>query len=387
MKELIKFELYKIFSKKSVLVLLLICIITSISSTITDYLDIREKGLESYDNIKKIGQEYEGTTITEKSKEELEKKGNDARIRYNNRENITDKEKVITYGIYDYFIGLKSEYEHMIGGRFYKVKDIKNELSRLEKDGESNTYNYKELKYVYDLENKKEIPKYHFKFGWREATEFNMKPLWIAILIIVAISTIFSNEYQSNTASIVLSSKNGQRKLTWAKVVAGLLFSTFTFIIVNGIQVIILAMHGFEGWNVPMSFLSNCVRTPYTINIGTFFITGLLVSFIGVILFTLLIMLISLISKSNIISFAISVAILLGPEFLARFMPTYNLTKIFMELNIENLMGPIMMFGATSTYNIFGKPTLYLNVIVTIGIISIPIILYLINKFGKKQVV
>ena len=87
------------------------------------------------------------------------------------------------------------------------------------------------------------------------------------------------------------------------------------------------------------------------------------------------------------ISFAINIAILLGPSFLAKVMPTYILTKIFMELNIENLMGPISMFGNISTYNIFGNPTLYLNVLLTIGIISIPIVLYLINKLGKRQVV
>ena len=92
-------------------------------------------------------------------------------------------------------------------------------------------------------------------------------------------------------------------------------------------------------------------------------------------------------SLNNLLSLSISIAMLLGPEFIGRFMPTYTLTKIFAELNIENLIGPISMFGNISTYNIFGKPVLYLNVIVTIGIISIPIVLYFINRIGKKQVV
>ncbi|EPZ54056.1 hypothetical protein H477_4240 [[Clostridium] sordellii ATCC 9714] len=98
-------------------------------------------------------------------------------------------------------------------------------------------------------------------------------------------------------------------------------------------------------------------------------------------------MLASLISKSNLVSLAAGVAILLGPEFIGRFMPTYNLAKVFTELNIESLIGPKNIFGNISTYNIFGKPVLYLNVIVTICIISIPIVLYFINKLGKKQVV
>lgn len=45
------------------------------------------------------------------------------------------------------------------------------------------------------------------------------------------------------------------------------------------------------------------------------------------------------------------------------------------------------MFGNISTYNIFGNPTLYLNVIVSIAVVSIPIVLYLIYKLGKRQVV
>ncbi|MCE9674942.1 hypothetical protein LPC27_04140 [Paraclostridium bifermentans] len=385
MKELIKFELYKIFAKKTVLELIVICIISSVLPSITDYLDIKEKGLKSYENIKKIGQEYEGQVITEEKQDNLESMGNQARERYNNGEKINDKDKVITYGMYDYWLPLNSEY--MVGGRFYKFDDIKEKINRLEKEGSKDTYEYKEFKYIHDLIEKKPIPKFYFKFGWRNATEFNMNPLWMAILIIVSICTIFSNEYQSNTASIIFSSKNGQGRLTLAKVISGLLFSTIIFLVINGIQVAILAMHGFDGWNLPLGFLPSYARTPYIMNIGTFYMMGLLVSYIGIVLFTLLVMLVSLISKNDMISFAINVVILLGPGFLAKIMPTYMLTKIFMELNIENLIGPISMFGNISTYNIFGNPTLYLNVIVSIAIVSIPIVLYLIYKLGKRQVV
>lgn len=384
MKELVKFELYKIFSKKLVIAMMLICIILSVLPSITDYLDMKEKGL-SYENIKKIGKEYEGQVITEEKMNYLEEIGNKAREKYNKGEEITDKEKVITYGLSDFFIWVNPDY--VINNKFYNLNDMKKDMNKLEKEGANNTYEYKELKYVHDLIEKKPIPKFYFKFGWRDATDFNMTPMWIGILIIVSICTIFSNEYQSNTASIIFSSKNGQGKLTLAKVISGLLFSTIIFTFINGIQVAIMAMHGFEGWNLPMSFLPNPVRTPYTMNIGTFYIFGLLVSYIGVVLFTLLVMLVSLVIKNNMISFAISFVMLIGPSFLAKVMPTYILTKIFMELNIENLIGPIRMFGDTSTYNIFGKPTLHLNVLVTIAFISIPIVLYLINRLGKRQVV
>lgn len=384
MKDLIKFELYKIFSRKIVLMLMLVCVIVSIIPTITEYTNIKEKGL-SYDSIKNIGKEYEGQVITNEKQDILEKKGNNARVRYNNGENITNKEKVIAFGMLDYWINLNPKY--IINDKPYKVKDIKKEIARMEKEGEINTYEYKNIKYIQSLIDKKEIPKYYFKFGWEQATEFFIKPTLIAILIIIAISTIFSNDYQSNTIPIVLSSKNGKRTLTWAKIIGGLLFSATVFLIINGIQVLILALHGFSGWDVPLSFFFYYVKTPYTINIGTYYIFGLLLSFIGVMLFTLLIMLISLISKNNMISFAVSIAMLLGPEFISKIMPTYTLARIFKDINIKNLMSPLTTFWDINTYNIFSKPTLYLNIIFTIAIISIPIVLYLINRIGKKQVV
>ncbi|MCU9809036.1 hypothetical protein LEQ06_13245 [Paraclostridium sp. AKS46] len=315
----------------------------------------------------------------------LEKNGLQIMEKDSKGEYVTDKERVSAYGIYDFFMAANPEY--MINGRFYKFDDIKKEIAKLEKDGEKSSYEYKEFKYIHDLIEKKPIPKFYFKFGWRNATEFNMNPLWMAILIIVSICTIFSNEYQSNTASIIFSSKNGQGRLTLAKVISGLLFSTIIFLVINGIQVAILAMHGFDGWNLPLGFLPSYARTPYIMNIGTFYMMGLLVSYIGVVLFTLLVMLVSLISKNDMISFAINVVILLGPSFLAKIMPTYILTKIFMELNIANLMCPIGMFGNISTYNIFGNPTLWLSVMISIAAVSIPIVLYLIHKIGKRQVV
>ncbi|MBS6023348.1 MAG: hypothetical protein KIB00_04635 [Paeniclostridium sordellii] len=83
MKDLIKFELYKIFSKKIVLILLVICIIASLSETVTSYLDIRSKGL-SYSSIQKIGKEYEGESITEKKRDIFEKQGTALLRKYNN---------------------------------------------------------------------------------------------------------------------------------------------------------------------------------------------------------------------------------------------------------------------------------------------------------------
>ncbi len=163
MKDLIKFELYKIFSKKSVLALIVICIISSVLPSISDYLDMKEKGLKSYENIKKVGQEYEGQAITEEKMKYLEKNGLQIMEKDSSGEYITDKERVSAYGIYDFFMAANPEY--MINGRFYKFDDIKKEIAKLEKDGDKNSYEYKEFKYIHDLIEKNQYLNFTLSLG------------------------------------------------------------------------------------------------------------------------------------------------------------------------------------------------------------------------------
>ncbi|EPZ54054.1 hypothetical protein H477_4238 [[Clostridium] sordellii ATCC 9714] len=55
----------------------------------------------------------------------------------------------------DYILATNPQY--MINGRFYTFNDMKKELKRLEKEGDINNYEYKELKYIHDLVDKKKI--------------------------------------------------------------------------------------------------------------------------------------------------------------------------------------------------------------------------------------
>lgn len=384
MKELVKFELYKIFSKKIVMALIIIGLLVPLIGTAAAYIDINLKGFSSYDDIKKLCKNYENQVITNEEGIKIENDYQTVMRKYNKGEDVTDYNKALTYIRNDY--SWPTHFKR-INNKIYDLGTMEKELDKFKKEKLTNSYEYKELKYGYDLVSKQKTPIYEFKFWWQIATDFYVVQMCMAIMIIVGICTIFSNEYQSNTAAIVLSAKNGQRKLTTAKIIAGLTFSITIFLIITILQTVFPAMNGFENFEVPMNLLVRYSNTPYaTMSIGTLYINGIAINFIGVILFTLLVMLVSLISKNNMLSFAISVALLLGPKFIGGIMPIEILQKVFTELNVQNLIAPTNLFSKISIYNIFENPVLYLNVIVTIGIVSIPIVLYFINKLGKKQV-
>ncbi|WP_373600313.1 ABC transporter permease subunit [Paraclostridium bifermentans] len=384
MKELVKFELYKIFSKKIVMALIIIGLLVPLISTAVFYIDINKKGFSGYDDIKRLCKNYENQVITPKESEKLENNYQTVMRKYNKGEVVSDYNKACTFIRNDYFTPATF---YILNNKMYDLKSMESSLDKLEKDKSTNSYEYKELKYAYDLVSKQKTPRYEFKFWWAMAVDFYIIQMCMAIMIIVGICTIFSNEYQSNTAAIVLSTKYGQKKLTISKIIAGLTFSITIFLIMTALQTLLPAMNGFENWDVTINLMAFYRLTPYvTMNIGTLYISGIVINFIGVILFTLLVMLVSLISKNNMLSFAISVALLLGPKFIGGVMPIEILQKVFTELNIQNLIAPTNLFSKISIYNIFGNPVLYLNVLVTIGIVSIPTVLYFINKLGKKQV-
>ena len=208
---------------------------------------------------------------------------------------------------------------------------------------------------------------------------------FLSTLVALGIATIFSNDYQSNVASIVLSSKNGKNKLIKAKIISAVIFSTIVFVISNLSFLIYTAIESFNGYNEPLHLLRFLEATPFNITILQFYIRALAISFMGLILFTFLAMAVSLFVKNNMIATIITLVVYYAPTFICDFMPTKGLYKIFGQLNISELMRIEAIFRNTDTYNIFGNPVLYSNLLITLALISIPIVLYMTVHFGKKQ--
>jgi len=380
MIELIKFEIGKIFSKKSVWILIFAVLWSAFSLVFHEQRMLKNNGINGIKEKHEILAPYEGEVITKEGIENLEKE----RHKLIKKEKLSPQEFIKVWLIpFDYNIDIDPTY--IVNNQEYKVNDIKEEINKLKREGKTNTFEFKNLKYVYDLVSQKENPKFYSKMTWNYSADFTTIATFLSTLVALGVATIFSNDYQSNSASIVLSSKNGKNKLVLAKMISALLFSTLMFIITNGSYLIYTAMEKFKGWDVPLHFSQYYERTPFNISIIDFYIRGLGISFIGIILFTFLAMLISLAVKNNLIAMLITLGIYHVPIFISSFMPTKELFKIFRQLNIAEVMRIETMFKDVYTYNIFGSPVLYSNLLITLAIIAIPVVVYMIMHFGKKQ--
>lgn len=107
---------------------------------------------------------------------------------------------------------------------------------------------------------------YSYHAGWE--TLLNCAELFVIaiIAICICVSGVFSGEYQSGAASIILSSQYGKSKLVTAKVLAALAYSlaAFTLFIIVGCGIQLFSF-GFDGWDLPIQVLNSIA--PYHVSL------------------------------------------------------------------------------------------------------------------------
>lgn len=384
MIDLIKFELYKIFSKKSVCIVLLLTMLFSIFNAFGESINLKLKGLDSIDDVYSVMKEYEGKAITPEDIAKAEETMSNLAKKEQNGEKLTKEEIVYRYYLYEVMV---VDPIYIVNNQYYTIEEIKNEISKLEKEDKIDTYEYKNIKFVYNKIKNVEEAKYYFKSGWLSTTDFNVIATLITTLIAVGLATIFSDEYQSNSAQIVLSCKLGKNKLVLSKIMTGLIYTFIVFAIVNFVYMLGVSKFDFIGWDKPLELFKYYRTTPFDIRVIDYYIVGIATSFIGAILFSLVTMLMSLIVKNNMISLLLSLGMYYAPAFIGSFIPIDSIGRIFREINLAEAVRIVGMFREPSTYNVFGTPVLYSTVLISLVVVFIPVVIYLINYFGKKQAI
>lgn len=384
MIDLIKFELYKIFSKKSVCIVLLLTMLFSIFNAFGESINLKLKGLDSIDDVYSVMKEYEGKAITPEDIAKAEETMSNLAKKEQNGEKLTKEEIVYRYYLYEVMV---VDPIYIVNNQYYTIEEIKNEISKLEKEDKIDTYEYKNIKFVYNKIKNVEEAKYYFKSGWLSTTDFNVIATLITTLIAVGLATIFSDEYQSNSAQIVLSCKLGKNKLVLSKIMTGLIYTVIVFAIVNFVYMLGVLKFDFIGWDKPLELFKYYRTTPFDIRVIDYYIVGIATSFIGAILFSLVTMLMSLIVKNNMISLLLSLGMYYAPAFIGSFIPIDSIGRIFREINLAEAVRIVGMFREPSTYNVFGIPVLYSTVLISLVVVFIPVVIYSINYFGKKQAI
>ena len=156
--------------------------------------------------------------------------------------------------------------------------------------------------------------------GWL-STSKNMVRFFIALAlaVIIMLAPIFSGEYEG-VDNIILTSKYGKTKCATAKVVAGILTAILTTALIVAFNLFLArAFYGTEGLNCSILFApSEYVEAfiPFNITCGTLLKYQILLAFTCTISVTGITLLMSAISKNQIVALVAAMAIFLFPVLL-----------------------------------------------------------------------
>ena len=156
--------------------------------------------------------------------------------------------------------------------------------------------------------------------GWL-STSKNMVRVFIALAlaVIIMLAPIFSGEYEG-VDNIILTSKYGKTKCATAKVVAGILTAILTTALIVAFNLFLArAFYGTEGLNCSILFApSEYVEAfiPFNITCGTLLKYQILLAFTCTISVTGITLLMSAISKNQIVALVAVMAIFLFPVLL-----------------------------------------------------------------------
>lgn len=182
---------------------------------------------------------------------------------------------------------------------------------------------------------------YNYDLGyWKLRNIHANYPFSIGLLVLIGLAPLFSAEYSRKTDAIILSSKHGKRKLIFAKIKAGLIFSVASWVLIEVINTLIIA--GIYGTTGAEAYWQNFQIdvAPFPFNQLQITLVTLATSLLGTIFLASIIMMISVFSKNQFVSLLIGGIILIAPclnfafrnnntlQCIYNFMPTRVLTAI-----------------------------------------------------------
>lgn len=232
-----------------------------------------------------------------------------------------------------------------------------------------------EKEYLLQMDSKgKEPYRYEWVKGWTMLLGSEVADIGtvMALFLAITLSSLFAGEWRDNTSSLVLTTKNGWKKIALAKIYTGLFFTMeFFAILAVGNIVSQIFFLGTAGWDLPIQLIKMISIAP--MNMLQAEVYEYAFTFLGAIGYAGVVMFLSAGIRSNVRTLLLSLAVVYGPMMIVEYLP-YGLQK---ALDFIPLVGSASDIFRTNTFHIFGKyiwsPYLLITVPVLIGILCMPL--------------
>lgn len=239
---------------------------------------------------------------------------------------------------------------------------------------ENNGQNGDEKEYLLQINAKVKEPfRYEWTEGWSNLLGSIVPDMGVvmALFLAIVLSSLFAGEWYNNTSSLLLTTKNGWKKIAFAKIGVGLSFTAeFFAILTAGNLVSQIFFLGTAGWDMPIQTIKLITIAPMNMLQAEIYEYAFV--FLGVIGFAGVVMFISAKTRSNVLALLFSLAVVYGPMMIAEYLP-YGVQK---ALDLIPLVGSGADIFRTNTFCVFGKyvwsPYLLIAVPVLVGVLCLP---------------
>ncbi len=285
------------------------------------------------------------------------------------RENIVDRNSLLEVDLTD-------------GARFYeqRMKKITDYLNMDFSYG-----NYKEAEKAYWIQ-KAENTVTPFRWGGMEV----MTSVWDVVsigfylwfVIVICISSVFSSEYESDAASLLLTTKYGKDRLVWMKIAVALLFSvaypSVGILLAAGI---IGLLFGFQGADLPVQLWNSVI--PYNLTVGQACLWNFAIVLLIGMTIALVLLCCSAGLRSSLATMVIGMVIMIAPAFfpMSKRSGLWNHINFLFPVRACNLKE---MLGSFVSYTVGNHVIPYVEMLVIVyAAVSIAALLFIRRGFVK----
>lgn len=351
--ELLKFELQKIWARKSIYLALAIFLAVFL---IDARLSIKSWGFD-WREAREPYRGWEGPITAgkyEAAEEERKKLGQPA---------FMDSEGLLQY----YLLG-----DVTFSWNTYKfLTELRNYLA--EQIAESETagvldYSYRENLLHYEMLGRIGKPVLHYRYGWiRIITYFgNFGAVFMGGLLLLALAPVFAREYTTQMDSLILSSRHGKKKIITAKVAASFLtivgLALFFAAVNVGTNACLYSLDG-SGSLIQYTFPAfiDYSQSPFNLEMSTYFILQLVTHIAAAVAFGLLVLLLSVFSRNSLSAFFAGGLVLGIPILLSN--PRLEIETPWLQRLLEfgyaRFLQVEYLYNRFWSFNILGRPLLY----------------------------
>lgn len=257
------------------------------------------------------------------------------------------------------------------GKEKYKKEEVEQKLLTLKNEGKEDFFEYKNLQKALKMRNNLSLTTFNKLDGLAIVV---VKEPWQAFLVtlclIFGLTSIFSGDHDKNTFPTIRSCKYGTKTLMYNKILTIVAYSIITYLaLILFPDIIIMLIKGVNAADA--SIISNQwfqgSLFPYNMKEMYIYLQGYL--FLGVLSLAFFIAVVSLWIKNTTGSVFLTLVLLVFPFFIPRNISVWTYVENF---NFTSIMTSYTLFNRYKTFNIFNQVVMYKDfVAVVFGLVLI----------------